>query len=231
MTQLENSLESAAKIKSSTQKNRKAQIISWYMESVLTNEKKPTSVFKFSKDHGITEVDFYESFGSFEGLQMEIWNSFYYETIRLAHQDEAYSEFSSKEKMLTFFFTFFEILTLNRSYILFIAQDNKDWNKNLAQLKELRSLVKEFSNDISADDDLENNESKIRSTSRKLFSEGVWVQMLILIKYWLEDSSASFEKTDIAIEKSVRVIFDVFDTTAFESVVDFGKFLWKESNL
>ena len=44
----------------------------------------------------------------------------------------------------------------------------------------------------------------------------------------MDDRSPSFEKTDLVIEKSVRAIFDVFETTPLESLVDFGKFMWKE---
>ena len=44
----------------------------------------------------------------------------------------------------------------------------------------------------------------------------------------MDDNSPNFEKTDVMIEKTVRVIFDVFETTPLESLVDFGKFLWKE---
>jgi len=45
----------------------------------------------------------------------------------------------------------------------------------------------------------------------------------------MDDDSPSFEKTDMAIEKSVRIVFDVFDNTPIDSIVDFGKFLWKEN--
>ena len=31
------------------------------------------------------------------------------------------------------------------------------------------------------------------------------------MRFWIEDRSAGFEKTDIAIEKSVRSVFDLFD--------------------
>jgi hypothetical protein len=51
---------------------------------------------------------------------------------------------------------------------------------------------------------------------------------MFLLKFWIDDSSAEFEKTDIAIEKSVNTIFDVFDNTPLEQVIDFGKFLYKE---
>jgi hypothetical protein len=48
------------------------------------------------------------------------------------------------------------------------------------------------------------------------------------IKFWLDDSSAAFEKTDLYIEKSVNASFDLLNTIPLESVLDFGKFLVKE---
>ena len=45
----------------------------------------------------------------------------------------------------------------------------------------------------------------------------------------MDDNSPAFEKTDVAIEKSVKAIFDVFETTPLESILDFGKFLVKEN--
>ena len=44
----------------------------------------------------------------------------------------------------------------------------------------------------------------------------------------MNDDSPAFEKTDAAIEKSVNTAFDVFDNTPLESIIDLGKFLWKE---
>jgi hypothetical protein len=44
----------------------------------------------------------------------------------------------------------------------------------------------------------------------------------------MEDTSAAFEKTDIFIEKSVNTSFDVLNITPLKSVLDFGKFLFKE---
>ena len=70
---------------------------------------------------------------------------------------------------------------------------------------------------------------KITKRSPRIFSEGAWVQLLFLLRFWMEDSSAGFEKTDLAIEKSVTTIFDVFENTPLESLIDFGKFLYKEN--
>jgi AcrR family transcriptional regulator len=214
--------------KTTSKKNAIAEkIITAYMQAVLTKEKPPLSVFKFCKENNFTEAEFYKNFGSFEALQSEIWTSFYDETIRLANRDEGYETYSNKEKMLTFFYTFFELLTLNRSYILVTLREHQNMMKNLGQLKELRKKIKHFAAHLIRENN-EDKKLKILKQSVTVFSEGAWIQTLFLLKYWMDDNSAGFENTDIAIEKSVRAIFDVFDTQPLESVLDFGKFLWKE---
>lgn len=208
-------------------KGTKEKLISAYMEWVLLKEKAPLSVFKFCKENNFKETEFYEYFGSFEGLKMEIWNSFYKQTINLANKDESFSTYSNQEKMLAFFYTFFELLTLNRSYILFSLKEHRNMMNNLNQLRGLRKNIKQFSADLIRESN-DDKKLKILKQSVVVFSEGTWIQTLFLLKYWLDDNSAGFENTDIAIEKSVRAIFDVFDTQPLESVLDFGKFLWKE---
>ncbi|SRX55379.1 TetR family transcriptional regulator C-terminal domain-containing protein [Aequorivita sp. CIP111184] len=205
----------------------KDKIITAYMEWVLLKEKAPISVFKFCKENNYTEAEFYSYFGSFEGLQIDIWNSFYEKTIILANKDESYCNYSNQEKMLTFFYTFFELLTLNRSYVLFALREHKNMMKNLSQLKGLRRNIKHFATELIQENN-EDKKLKILKQSVTIFSEGAWIQTLFLLKYWMDDNSAGFENTDIVIEKSVRAIFDVFDTQPLESVLDFGKFLWKE---
>ncbi len=213
-----------AKAKKKIDKNT---IVSAYMDDVLTHEKWPKSVFKFAKDHKMEEADFYQFFGSFDALRDFIWHSFYQNTIDLMHQNEEVSSFSSREKMLTFFFTMFEILTANRSYVLFALGEEKDMMNTMKQLKGLRQNIKSFAKELIEED---NDEKKFKflKNSESVFSEGAWIQFLFLLKFWKDDQSAGFEKTDVAIEKSVNTIFDVFDNTPLEKVFDFGKFLYKE---
>ncbi|RDK85622.1 TetR family transcriptional regulator C-terminal domain-containing protein [Marinirhabdus gelatinilytica] len=215
--------------KTTTSKKRTARdtIIAGYMEYVLENERLPKSVYKFCKEQNTTEAEFYKNFGSFEGLQQEIWNSFFDHSMKLAHQNKGYGQFSNKEKMLTFFFTFFEMLTANRSYVLFALKEKQDMMKNLRQLKGLRLRVKEFSGSLIEEGN-EEKQLEILKQPVSVFSEGAWLQTLFILKYWMEDNSPNFEKTDVVIEKSVRAVFDVFQTTPLESVLDFGKYLWKE---
>ncbi len=58
--------------------------------------------------------------------------------------------------------------------------------------------------------------------------ETAWLQLLLTMKFWIDNTSASFEKTDIYIEKSVNTSFDVLDVAPVRSLIDFGKFIFKE---
>ncbi|MGB3591783.1 MAG: TetR family transcriptional regulator C-terminal domain-containing protein [Nonlabens sp.] len=223
-----------ATVKKTTKKPVKKQkeitrgdLITLYMDYVLEHEKAPRSVYKFAKEYGMTEQDFYSFYGSFTSLRRDIWNTFFTMTMDVMHKSEEFEHMSNREKMLTFFYTYFEILTLNRSYVLFALDNNRNMMDNMDQLKGLRRHVKDFARDLI----MERNEEKssiILEKSEKVYSEGAWVQMVFLLKFWLNDDSAGFEKTDVAIEKSVNTIFDVFDNSPLESVLDFGKFIWKE---
>ena len=227
MATKKSSTTSTKKKASKTKAITKEVIISAYMEYVLMNEKTPKSVYKFTKEHAMTEAAFYSFFGSFENLQQGIWTAFFENAMKLGQKNPEYATFSNQEKMLTFFFVFFELLTANRSYVMYALKEQGDMMKNLSQLKSLRSHIKKFTATL-IDQKNEEKSFKILKQPVSVFSEGAWLQTLFILKYWMEDTSASFEKTDVVIEKSVRAIFDVFETTPLESILDFGKFLWKE---
>jgi AcrR family transcriptional regulator len=198
-----------------------------FMTDTLEAERFPVSVYKFCKEHKISETDFYAHFGSLESLQKEIWISFFNQTHELLEKDEAYRDFGNREKLLSFFFTFFELLGLNRSYVLFTLRQQGSQLQELDQLRGLRRVYKTFAKELI----LEANSEKSNRFTRhnpEVFSEGAWLQLLFLLRFWMRDGSPGFEKTDMAIEKSVNTIFDVFDNTPLERVLDFGKFLYKE---
>ncbi|MFD2585320.1 TetR family transcriptional regulator C-terminal domain-containing protein [Croceitalea marina] len=214
--------------KASTTKITENKIIAFYMDYVLEHEMHPKSVYKFCKENKIKEDEFYGFFGSFEALQKGIWNKFHSNTIDLLNKNKEYGSFSNKDKMLTYFYTFFELLTLNRSYVLFSLDGKRQLLDKMGELKELRSHLKGFATELIEEGNADKT-LKITKQSPRIFSEGAWVQFLFLLKFWIDDSSAGFEKTDLAIEKSVTTIFDLFDNTPLESIIDFGKFLYKEN--
>lgn len=202
-------------------------IISKYMEFVLEQNQEPKNVFLFCNENKIEEADFYSFFGSIDALKQEIWLKFIENAVATLNNDEAFDSYSDKNKLLTLYFTLFEILTLNRSYVLFSLKENKEGLKNLKNLKLFRNQFKDFIVTI-----IETNTNvvsdRISKVTQPVFSEGAWIQFLFLLKFWIDDTSKEFEKTDILIEKSVNTVVDLLNTKPLESLFDLGKFLWKE---
>lgn len=203
------------------------KIIAAYMDHVLTYEKKPLTVYGFCKANDFDEQSFYSFFGNLEAVEKGIWEAFYTQTIQLLEKGQDFSASTSREKMLGFFFSFFELLTLNRSYVLYALRRDKNMLHNLMALKGLRKHFKSFTTDLI---ELDNSsaQSKLTQFQPAIFSEAAWVQLLFTLKFWMEDGSPSFEKTDVLIEKSINTVFDVFNSTPLEQVFDLGKFLYKE---
>lgn len=204
-------------------------IITQYMNDVLQHNEEPKNVYLFCTDHNISESDFYSFFGSFDALKQDVWVKFFENAVITIEKDKGYDGYSDKDKLLTLYFTLFELLTLNRSYVLFTLKENKEGLKNLKSLKQFRNRFKEFIVDIIRQSSTPGNE-KFLKVSEPVFSEGAWIQFLFLLKFWIEDTSKSFEKTDVLIEKSVTTVVGLLDTKQLENLFDLGKFLWKEKN-
>ena len=206
------------------------QIIALYMDYMLRTEHGSPNVYRFCKENEIEESDFYSFFGSFESIKQIIWLKFFENATSNIEKEEAYITYSDKNKLLTLFFTMFEILTLNRSYVTFTLKENHQGLKNLKDLKQFRRRFKNFIEEI-IDDNEANQIAQINKITKPLFAEGAWIQFLLLLKFWLEDGSKGFEKTDIAIEKSVNTVVDLLNTRPLENLIDLGKFLWKERKM
>ena len=166
-------------------------------------------------------------FNSLDAVKEAIWVKFFENAIDALHKDANYASYENRNKLLSLYFTFFEILTMNRTYVYYALKDNKEGLKNLQQLRELRNQFKDYIVTIMKANESE-KEKKVSRLTQPVFSEGAWFQFLFILKFWVDDTSKGFEKTDIMIEKSVKATFDILDTTPLESLFDLGKFIWKE---
>ena len=205
----------------------KDDIITWYMDYVLEHDQNPKTVFAFSKTHHFEEAKFYEYFASFEAIESGIFEAFFAHSMNTLNKSEDYKIFDARNKLLSFYYTFFENLTANRSYVKHVLDKYKN---NRLSMKFLSDLKRHFTQYVS---ELGIQMSDIKQEQFEKFQENAlkesaWLQLLITMKFWLEDRSPAFEKTDIFIEKSVNTTFDVLDIAPIKSVLDFGKFLFKE---
>lgn len=212
--------------------DKKAQIddnyiVSLYMNDVLENNHNTKNGYVFCKNNAIEEADFYSFFGSLDAVKQSIWTKFFENAVATVEKDVNYATYPNKNKLLALYFTLFEILTLNRSYVIYSLMENKEGMKNLKDFKAFRRHFKDFIKDMMSESTTENQQSLSKIT-QPVFAEGAWIQFLFILKFWLDDTSKSFEKTDIIIEKSVNTVVDLLDTKPLENLFDLGKFLWKE---
>ncbi len=203
-------------------------IIALYMNDVLEDNHNIKNVYVFCKNNNIEEAEFYTFFGSLDAVKDSVWVKFFENAVATIEKDENYNSYSDKNKLLALHFTLFEILTLNRSYVTYVLNEDKSELYTLKQLKHLRNRFKDYIVDII---ETTTSESKANFTkiTKPIFSEGAWIQFLLILKFWFNDNSKGFEKTDIVIEKSINTVVDLLDTKPLEGLFDLGKFLFKEA--
>ncbi|MFV8388093.1 TetR family transcriptional regulator C-terminal domain-containing protein [Flavobacterium sp. LB1P71] len=205
----------------------KEKIVSMYMNYTLENNDKPKSVYNFTKLNNFSEAEFYNFFGTMESVEKEIFKMFLEKTVELLQKDQNYETYDMKSKMLSFYFTFFELLSANRSYVTMSLKQHHNDLKNLMLLYGLRSSFKNYVAGIISDE-YRIKQEKFQNFQEKAIQETSWIQLLLTLKFWLEDSSPAFEKTDLYIEKSIKATFELMNITPLESLIDFGKFIFKE---
>lgn len=213
--------------KKTIKKDYRKVILEGFKNHILEYGTPPASVFKFAKELKMKEEDFYIYFTSFESIKSAIWVQIFEETIFDISNQEAFQTYSAREKFLGFLFTWIEILKKNRSYLLSLYENKSRSITTLPkESAEFRSKFKEFAKEIILEGK-ETTEIAERPYITEKYDEAMWVQLWFVFRYWLEDTSPGFEKTDAAIEKSVNLAFDLMGKSALDSFLDFAKFMYQ----
>ena len=197
------------------------------MEYTLEHNAAPKSVYIFAKKYNFQEEIFYKYFGNFDALEQTIFKTFFDNTIILLEKSDDYKSYESRNQLLSFYYSFFELLTANRSYVVHALDDNKN---NLTKSKSLKALKHSFTKYVESLNIplLEIKQETLDKIQNTTLKETAWLQLSLTMKYWLKDTSPSFEKTDVFIEKSVNTSFDILNTKPIKSIIDLGKFLYKD---
>lgn len=197
-----------------------------YKDFLLLNGKQPHSVYQFTKELKIKEEDFYKYFTSFEGIDQFIWAHFAHGTINMIEAEKVYGEYTAREKMLAFYFTLIEMLKKDRSYVTMTFKPSNKLELVPSMLKEFKQAFDEFTSHI-VNEGLQSEEIVKRPVITERYKDGIWLQLVFVIGFWLKDTSNEFENTDAAIEKSVNLSFELMGRGPLDMMVDFGKFLYQ----
>jgi hypothetical protein len=197
-----------------------------YIDYVLTNDEQPKSVYIFAKQNEMTEEEFYKYFGSFEAVEQNIWSDFAKKTLTEIKAQEVWSNYSAREKALSFFYSFFELLKSSRSFAVYSVKHQAQGFSTPKIFTELKEIFENFSNDI-VNEGLETTELTDRKFFTKRYKDALWIQFVFVLNFWINDNSTGFEKTDEAIEKGINVTFDLFQRSPIDNLFEYGKFLAK----
>ncbi len=203
------------------------QLIDWYMDYVIKHRKRPGSISTFAKTNNFYEKSFNKHFKNFNDLRRAIYTSFFDQTLHLILQMDEYSSFSARHKLISFYYTLFELLAANRDFILLDIGAGKRFLKSQKQLKNLRKSFAKYIHSLNIET-LNFNEKTLDTLQAKFLKQAAWIQFLGVLHFWLEDNSPSYEKTDILIEKSINTGFDLINVQPVKSIIDLGKFLVNE---
>lgn len=216
-----------------------------YTFYVLNKGKRPTSVRAFMDSISLTEKEFYQYYPNFEELEKEIFVGYFQEVADKLQKDSTFAAYNSAEKVLAMYYAWFENLRLHRSFISFLEKQKPFWVKFVdfvplggrifkflikqtiaaapPYVLHLHNTFKTFAKPIIEESMGEEIAERFWISSK--YDELIWGQAVILYRYWLNDKSPNFEKTDIAIEKSTIFVFDLLRPNSWDTGFDLVKFM------
>ena len=221
----------ATKEKQATKSVNSDKLKEMYIDAVLTGDQNLTSVYAFCKSLKIKEDSFYKHFNSFKALEDSIWSDWLQNTLEGVKNDASYLEFSVREKLLSFYFTWFEVLLKNRSFVnasLMKCTTPESFIKN-DTLKVLKTGFTDFANELVREGEESGEIPYRQSLISKSYQEGLWLQFIFLMNFWKNDTSKDFADTDAAIEKSVNLSLDLIGRGPLDAMVDFAKFMYQQA--
>ncbi len=212
--------------KTTRAKSDREMIKDAYKEYMLLEGHKPASVFKFMRDLKMEEPVFYNYFGSFQALERAIWKDYCQTAINSVKSDKVYDTFSSREKLLSFYYTLLEVLKNDRSFVSLTAQMPEKGEFIPQNLRGFKEAFIEYVQEV-INEGRESDEIKDRKYLSDRYKDGLWLQTMFIINFWLKDDSEGFEKTDAAIEKAVNLSYDLMGAGPLDKMFDFAKFLYQ----
>jgi Tetracyclin repressor-like, C-terminal domain len=201
-----------------------------YIDFVLTEGQQPKSVYIFAKKHKMAEEEFYRFFASFDAIEQNIWTNFAVKTIAEIKTQEVWSQYTSREKALSFFYSFFELVKGNRSFVVYSVKKQPKSFTTPQTFTGVKEVFENFCQSLIAEG-IESNELSERKFFSNRYKDALWVQFVFVLNFWINDNSTGFEKTDEAIEKGINVTFDLFQRSPIDNLFEYGKFLAKHGGL
>jgi hypothetical protein len=214
-----------------------------YIRFISEHKVRPQTIKQFALAMDIEEKDFYINYTSFNEIERDIFKQYFDEAVSRLQKDATFQTFDSAEKILSFYYTWFEILSKNRAFILAIEQKKNLFIKTLewfpVKINFLRFLAKQS---YIVPVNLMNVHKRFQGFIQPILTQGLsadlakrfwisekydeilWGQAVLLYRFWLNDTSEDFTRTDAAIEKSTIFLFQLLRPNSWDMGLDLAHF-------
>lgn len=198
------------------------QIISAYKD-ILLKGVESVNTYTVSKAAGISEKEFYKYFSSVDAVGRAIWSELFDKVQEELNQSEVYKEYGSREKILAYFFTFFDVALPEKAFML-----KTYYKPNI--IEEYRKKYREYIAHL-VEEGIEKQEIKERFTLSNYYPDAIWLLHLRLIYFWLHDHSENHVDTEKAIEVFSKVPLELMGENILDSMFESLKFTFERFNL
>jgi hypothetical protein len=200
------------------------QLIAAYKQ--LANDKGTLPVSKKEIAHAanITIEEFVAIYPTIEAIQEAVWVEYLRDTLEMLENSGEFLQYSVREKLLAFYFTFFEQLATEREFVLMFEPKLGVWNYNPTFLVVFKTKFLEFAEAL-IQEGLSSKEISDRLMMGSTYGGWHWPQMLFLLNKWIEDKTDDHALSDQAVEKAVNLGFDIMGRNVLDSAFDFAKFM------
>ena len=200
----------------------KTEIVDRYWKFLLTEGKRPESVYAFASELEMEESQFYTVFSSLGLIERDYWSSTMTDTISVLENDEDYGDYPVDQKLLAFFYTYITHIQTHRSrFVHFFPKMAVIDEKNLSGMKQ---HFREFMKVVVASGVAEGTFAD-RKKLTESYDKMLWIHFLAVIRFYLQDESEGFQDTDAFIEKSLKVGVQSAAHGVLDSGIDLLRFM------
>ncbi|MEM7372047.1 MAG: TetR family transcriptional regulator C-terminal domain-containing protein [Bacteroidota bacterium] len=204
----------------------KSTISDAYQTFVLEHGSRPASVKVFADALNMSEREFYQEFSSFPAIEQYLFQKMLESAIQKLESSEEFASYGAAEKLAGLFYTWLEEMLQDRSFVVFAYQQSPHALFTPFYMESAKGVFQEFVKHVIKEG-IANNEVADRLFLPKVYRGWLWMQAKWLLRFWILDQSPNFEKTDEAVEKVLRLTYDLIRPNSLDSAWDVTKFLWR----
>jgi hypothetical protein len=203
---------------------QKQLIYQHYANYVTQNKGRPLFLFRFLDATNVDESEFRSLFKSFKQLEREFWLDLFNVAKTQIESEEIYLEYSIRERLLAFYFTWIEYLKEYREYIQWTYNHKYVWDMWPGSMTFFQKHFKTFIQELVKEGKM-SQEVADRPVITDYYGNLLWLQLQFVLKFWLRDKSENFDNTDAAIEKAVNFSMDMINSNYVDSFFGLSKFV------